>query len=256
MSYIRRSWTSTIASICIALALVSGLAAHAMLSSQAGVQPPQADVPAARPKDEKLESLGLPFVMPDIFNSEATRRRQSERKAAETVSILTNWVQENSKYGGRLTTEAARKIVLTTMAASHAAGLDPILILALIKIESNFDPKAVSSAGAIGLTQITPFWHADKGVTAKSALNPEFNINAGVKILVEYLGWHKGDLRKALLQYNGSLNIKGAKYADNVLSMKAKINKFVESQRYKQAQEAAVQTADWIDLQWVEPSKL
>jgi soluble lytic murein transglycosylase-like protein len=142
------------------------------------------------------------------------------------------------------------------MAASHAAGLDPILVLALIKIESNFDPKAVSSAGAIGLTQIIPFWHADKGVTAKSALNPEFSIHAGVKILVEYLGWHKGDLRKALLQYNGSLKIKGAKYADNVLSMKTKINNFVESQRYEQAQGSSVQTADWVGNQWIEPSQL
>lgn len=258
MNYIRRSWTSTVASLCIAVALASGLAAHAMLSIQPETLPTL--VPAVTP-ETPTDGFSLSKIK-DFFlklgsisdQDEAVLREAEERDRARTINVLSHWVKENSRYGGRLSLEASRKIVLTTIEAANSAGLDPLLILALIKIESNFDPKAVSSAGAIGLTQIIPFWHADKGVTKHTALNPEFSINTGVKILVEYLGWHNGDLRKALLQYNGSLKIKGATYADNVLSMQQKINDFVETKRYEQIKGSAVQTADGDRDQRFKPS--
>jgi len=77
-------------------------------------------------------------------------------------------------------------------------GMDYDLILAWIKVESNFDPKAVSSAGAIGLTQQMPVTAQDglvrymgeqvlsKDEVKKKALDPEINLILGLERLVEY----------------------------------------------------------------------
>ena len=104
--------------------------------------------------------------------------------------------------------------------------LDPELILAVIAVESTFRPKVVSQSGARGLMQIVPKWHPSKvkEIGGPQALfDPEKNIYAGSQILLGYLEDHQGNLRRALLKYNGSLGNPTSRYADRVLSYRRQL---------------------------------
>ncbi len=81
----------------------------------------------------------------------------------------------------------------------------PQLVLAVIDVESAFDPFAVSSAGAVGLMQVMPFWPNELGLSTQDLIDVELNIRMGTSILAHYLDRERGDYRRALGRYNGSL---------------------------------------------------
>lgn len=84
------------------------------------------------------------------------------------------------------------------------AELDPGLVMAVIDVESNFDPYAISSAGARGLMQVMPFWLNEIGKPGDSLFHVRTNLRYGCTILKHYLRKEKGNLTKALARYNGS----------------------------------------------------
>ena len=92
----------------------------------------------------------------------------------------------------------------------------PQLVLAVIDVESAFDPFAVSYAGAIGLMQVMPFWPNQLGLETKDLIDVELNIRMGTSILAYYMEREKGDYRRALARYNGSLGRRT--YPDLVLN--------------------------------------
>jgi hypothetical protein len=81
----------------------------------------------------------------------------------------------------------------------------PQLVLAVIDVESAFDPFAVSYAGAVGLMQVMPFWPGELGLERSDLIDIELNIRMGTSILAYYLERERGDYRRALARYNGSL---------------------------------------------------
>jgi soluble lytic murein transglycosylase-like protein len=85
------------------------------------------------------------------------------------------------------------------------AKLEPELVLALIHVESNFDRFAISSAGAQGLMQIMPFWLDEIGRPEDNLFDIDTNLRFGCTILNIYLKRERGDMRKALARYNGSV---------------------------------------------------
>jgi len=85
------------------------------------------------------------------------------------------------------------------------AAIDPELVLALINVESNFDRFAISSAGAQGLMQIMPFWLDEIGRPDDNLFDIPTNLRFGCTILNIYLKRERGDMRKALARYNGSV---------------------------------------------------
>ena len=93
--------------------------------------------------------------------------------------------------------------------------IPPELVLAVMDVESRFDRYAVSSAGAVGLMQVMPFWPRELGVENRLFGNVEFNIRLGVEILAFYLRREKNDYVRALARYNGSLGRRT--YSDLVL---------------------------------------
>jgi len=82
--------------------------------------------------------------------------------------------------------------------------IPPDLVLALIEVESRFDPWAVSPAGAVGLMQVMPFWPRQLGVQ-NQLVRTAPNIRIGCEILRYYLRAEHQNWSRALARYNGSL---------------------------------------------------
>jgi len=98
--------------------------------------------------------------------------------------------------------------------------LPPGLVMAVIDVESRFDHWAVSSAGAVGLMQIMPFWPRELGMTNDQLVRIPQNIRMGCTILKFYLDRERGDYTRALARYNGSVGRRD--YADLVLTRLAR----------------------------------
>jgi soluble lytic murein transglycosylase-like protein len=79
------------------------------------------------------------------------------------------------------------------------------LVLAVIEVESRFDPFAISSAGALGLMQVMPFWLKEIGRPDDNLFDIHTNLRMGCTILRYYMDKSKGNLTHALARYNGSL---------------------------------------------------
>ena len=94
----------------------------------------------------------------------------------------------------------------------------PILV-GIAKVESTFNPFAISKKNAIGLMQVHwPTWGkilTRAGITKRDLFDPVLNANCGAIILLQYVKQEKGYLRKALYRYLGKIN---DRYATAVLS--------------------------------------
>lgn len=84
--------------------------------------------------------------------------------------------------------------------SAHEYGVDAYLVLAVIKVESDFNPGAVSKVGARGLMQLMPDTALDMGVT--DIFDPAQNIAAGTQYLAQMLGLFDGDVRLGLAAYH------------------------------------------------------
>lgn len=117
------------------------------------------------------------------------------------------WLNAMEPRLARYVPEAQRRRALLGRIHHEArlAGLAPALVLAVIQVESAFQAEAVSSAGAVGLMQIMPFWVRELGLPADDLKDPHRNLRYGCTILAHYLAVERGDLTRALARYNGSL---------------------------------------------------
>jgi soluble lytic murein transglycosylase-like protein len=115
-------------------------------------------------------------------------------------------------------TDERMQILKTAFCEAHRPGeqrLPPGLIMAVIDVESRFNRWAVSSAGAVGLMQVMPFWPSQLGMKRHQLTQIEANMRMGCAILRFYLQREKNDVRRALARYNGSVGRR--EYPDKVV---------------------------------------
>ncbi len=127
------------------------------------------------------------------------------------------WLSDMSNRLERQVEDPQERIEILKRVHYEATRADvaPELVLAVIDVESNFDRFAISIAGARGLMQIMPFWLDEIGRPNDNLMHIETNLRFGCTILKYYLDVEKGDLKRALGRYNGSLG--GRKYPNKVL---------------------------------------
>jgi soluble lytic murein transglycosylase-like protein len=118
------------------------------------------------------------------------------------------------------------RMVEAAYRAAGEVGLDPLLVLAVIAVESRFNPIAESVMGAQGLMQIIPRFHLDRFSELggpQAVLDPEANILVGARILQDYI-YRTGTLEAGLQYYNGAFSDGSAHYAHKVLAERARLD--------------------------------
>jgi soluble lytic murein transglycosylase-like protein len=110
------------------------------------------------------------------------------------------------------------EILQTVYCETHRSGaslLPPGLVMAVLDVESGFDRWAVSSAGAVGLMQVMPFWPEQLGMRRYELTRVAANVSMGCAILRYYLDSERRDVRRALERYNGAIGRRD--YPDRVI---------------------------------------
>jgi len=126
----------------------------------------------------------------------------------------------------RVSDEAVAGYVALAYQAGAQYSVDPLLILAVMAIESSYNPVAESSVGARGLMQVMPKYHLEKLLDRGgeyAVLEPEVNIAVGAQILREYQRRFR-DTETALQMYGGALDDPSTIYASKVLAEKARLD--------------------------------
>lgn len=145
---------------------------------------------------------------------------------------------EESRYNALSEFVANRYRVSQTVAfglveLAHRVGkelqLDPLLIIAVISVESRFNPIAESVKGAKGLMQIIPKYHTEKLQVfggPESVFDPETNIQVGARILKEYIRL-TGNTGIALQMYAGALSDQEDQYTNKVMNEMQRLQQVV-----------------------------
>ena len=128
----------------------------------------------------------------------------------------------------RVSEQAVAGFVSTAYRAGDQYAVDPLLILAVMAVESRYNPVAESQVGAKGLMQVMPKFHLDKLSDhggEHAVLEPEVNIVVGARILREYLR-RSGDTEAALQMYAGAYDEPTSQYAAKVFAEHARLEVF------------------------------
>jgi soluble lytic murein transglycosylase-like protein len=154
-------------------------------------------------QEARLASESIPE--PPIPDAVARVTAADPTSLSKQQAAVANWLSR--RY--RVALEPVSRLVQEAWESGRRSGLDPTLILAVMAIESSFNPFAQSSMGAQGLMQVMTRVHDDKyepygGVRA--AFDPVTNLRVGVQVLKECIA-RAGSLEAGLKYYVGAANL-------------------------------------------------
>ena len=163
---------------------------------------------------EPAELLAAQLSEPDAINrATATDPKELTRQQA----AVAHWISR--RY--RVAPEPISRLVQEAWNVGQRAGLDPTLILAIMAVESSFNPFAQSTVGAQGLMQVMTKIHDDKYEAFGgnlAAFDPVTNLRVGVQVLKECIA-RAGSLEAGLRYYVGAANLEDdGGYAGKVLA--------------------------------------
>ena len=230
----------------LAMLLVAVVAIHGTLGGEGTLQAAMSshrqpfgqslDLNASAQSDRSVTEAGRPLndtsgrVPGDGPAQSAAEAAPAETQSPAAVSVRLDREQSNiarfiaSRY--RTTLETTNQFVFHAYQAARDAKIDPMLVLAVMSVESSFDPRAQSPAGAQGLMQVLTRVHAEKflpfgGIPA--AFDPVANIRVGSGILKEYLK-REGTVEAALKSYVGAAFLQDdGGYGQKVLNARERI---------------------------------
>jgi soluble lytic murein transglycosylase-like protein len=116
-------------------------------------------------------------------------------------------------------------ILDTVYQKSSQFGFKPNLVLGIIKVESDYNPRAVSYKGAYGLMQVNMgVWRNELNLDERRIFDVAYNLDKGLKILKKYYDLTRGNLARALHLYNNGYLYNNTSYIAKVDSAMIKIS--------------------------------
>jgi soluble lytic murein transglycosylase-like protein len=160
-----------------------------------------------------------------LLMSQSVADNEPKFSSFETKEEEDKWIVKYSNHLSNYLDDKDEIVLLlkTIHYEATRAGLDPLLVMGIIQIESRFNKYAISSVGAMGYMQVMPFWQKSIGDKQQNLFFLRTNLRYGCTILRHYLELEKGNLFLALGRYNGSRG--QGKYPNAVFSAMKQLNK-------------------------------
>ena len=194
---------NTFALIGLALAaLLLFAAGHADLRHQAEAQALSWLQARQELREDPVDTLAVALSEPDAI---ARATASDPKTLGRQQAAVAQWISR--RYS--VAPEPVSRLVEEAWSVGARAGLDPTLILAIMAIESRFNPFAQSSVGAQGLMQVMTKVHNDKYEAFggnHAAFDPVTNLRVGVQVLKECIA-RAGSLEAGLRFYVGAANL-------------------------------------------------
>ena len=195
------------------------------------------DVPAKNHERETAESAAPRRSTLVYWSSKENRWKPVPSANAASMKAARSAAAEVSQYYGHDSVQSANARIIAANAPGHQAtpeeidasivmaaarhNVDPNLVRAVVKVESNFNSNAVSRKGAMGLMQLMP--QTARQLNVKNPFDPEQNVDAGVRHLKQLLESYDGDVNLTLAAYNAG---------SGAVARSAGVPHFAETQNY------------------------